>query len=245
LNFLADKTSLLVSFKNLEEIDRVLKYVDIVDLKNPENGSIGSWKIEDIIKAVKAFKKKTIISATLGDIFIDDEIFDRLSKFDKLGLDFVKIGIFKKKYSEFENFLGEIKKKNIKTNIVLVFFVEDKNFLKFVFDNLKKLKDSRIKVILLDTYVKNTKSLLDICPRSFLEKLVNRSNFFELQIGLAGKINAKQIPQLIKLGPKIIGLRSGVCKNNNRISEISVRKIKKVSSYFSIANKIAIDNAGA
>ncbi len=104
MNFLADKTSLLVSFKNLEEIDRVLKYVDIVDLKNPENGSIGSWKIEDIIKAVKAFKKKTIISATLGDIFIDDEIFDRLSKFDKLGLDFVKIGIFKKKYLKFENF---------------------------------------------------------------------------------------------------------------------------------------------
>ena len=52
---------MLVSFKTQSEIsEKILKLVDIIDLKNPEKGSLGAWSIADIKNIVKILEQKKL-----------------------------------------------------------------------------------------------------------------------------------------------------------------------------------------
>ena len=66
-----------------------------------------------------------------------------------------------------------------------------------------------------------------------------------MDVGLAGKLNISNIPQLAELKPKIVGFRSAVCEAENRKKKLSVSKLKKL--YYSIisARRPAIHAAGA
>ena len=67
-NNLKTYLNMLVSFKSQGEIsDKNVELIDILDLKNPEKGSLGGLEISDIKNVVKAFGNKKIISATIGD----------------------------------------------------------------------------------------------------------------------------------------------------------------------------------
>ena len=58
-----NKVKLLVSFKSKEEISgENIRLVDILDLKDPIMGSLGSWKIKSIKEIIRVFGKKKNIS---------------------------------------------------------------------------------------------------------------------------------------------------------------------------------------
>jgi len=225
------KTKLLVSFKEFDEIKNSTEYVDILDLKNPSLGSIGPWCKQEIIRVVKEFTKRKI-SATLGDIDDPDETFLQLNKFDKFGLDFIKFGFLFNKSSEIDYLLKKIKKRKFKSKIVGVFFAEQKIIGQHIFNNLNKLGSSGVNYLLIDTYLKGSGDLLDNLSLDFLSNIINKSLSSNVTIGLAGKLKENQIPALLKLNPGIIGIRSAVCKQNDRNGSISIEKLKKISSYF-------------
>ena len=50
-NKLNTSSNILVSFKSHSEISKKnVRLVDILDLKNPDNGSLGEWELSDIKK---------------------------------------------------------------------------------------------------------------------------------------------------------------------------------------------------
>ena len=58
-NNLKTYSNMLVSFKSQGEIsEKNVELTDILDLKNPEKGSLGEWEISDIKNVVKAFGNK-------------------------------------------------------------------------------------------------------------------------------------------------------------------------------------------
>ena len=62
-NNLKINSNMLVSFKSQSEIsEKKLKLVDILDLKDPEKGSLGDWKISEIKNVVKILEKKNDFS---------------------------------------------------------------------------------------------------------------------------------------------------------------------------------------
>ena len=61
------KPKILLSVKDIHEISKVINYADIIDLKNPNDGPIGSWTIENIKEVVRAYNN-IILSATLGNL---------------------------------------------------------------------------------------------------------------------------------------------------------------------------------
>lgn len=237
---------LLISFKNLNEIStKTLDFIDIIDLKNPKKGSIGSWNINDISKVVKIYKGKKKISATLGDIYNSGSVLKKLKKFDELNLDFIKFGFFLNERNELENFIEKIGSDFFTTDLVGVVFVENKPLMDFAFNNLKKIKNSGVNYLLLDTYSKSSGDLLTFCSIDFLKDFIKKASYYKLTIGLAGRLKESQIPQLIDLNPSIIGFRSAVCKESNRNANICFEKVKNISAYFEPANNIAIERAGA
>ena len=67
-NELENNLNILISFKSIDEVsEECLKYVDILDLKDPDKGAIGSWEINNLKKIICKFGNKIKISATLGD----------------------------------------------------------------------------------------------------------------------------------------------------------------------------------
>ena len=102
------RTNLLISLRNLDELSKeIINEVDILDLKDPLNGSIGAWDLQDIKKVICKFKNKIQISATLGDIFINDTFLIKLKQFDKLNLDYIKGETLANKLYFSENFEDE------------------------------------------------------------------------------------------------------------------------------------------
>ena len=87
------KPKILLSVKDIHEIGKVINYADIIDLKNPNDGPIGSWTIKNIKEVVREYNN-IILSATLGNLKDLSEGKKKLSVFDSLGLNFIKIGCF-------------------------------------------------------------------------------------------------------------------------------------------------------
>ena len=53
------RTNLLISLRNLDELSKeIINEVDILDLKDPLNGSIGAWDLQDIKKVISNLKIK-------------------------------------------------------------------------------------------------------------------------------------------------------------------------------------------
>ena len=50
------KPKILLSVKDIHEISKVINYADIIDLKNPNDGPIGSWTIKNIKEVVREYK---------------------------------------------------------------------------------------------------------------------------------------------------------------------------------------------
>ena len=121
-NHETEKTYFLVSFKTLREIsNEIIKEVDVLDLKNPEKGSIGSWEENEIKKVISLYRGKVKISATLGDIFCEKEFQVKLENFDKLNLDFIKFGLLASKSIDLFNKIHVIEMKKYKTSQSFLF----------------------------------------------------------------------------------------------------------------------------
>ena len=159
-NNLKINSNMLVSFKSQSEIsEKNLKLVDILDLKNPEKGSLGDWKISEIKNVVKIFGKEKMISATIGDTSDLKEVIQKIKIFDELELDFIKFGVFKKNTKQMLKFLSDIKSYNFKTELVPVIFVDNSITLDTAFKNLESFKTFKFNFLLLDTFSKKSGDL--------------------------------------------------------------------------------------
>ena len=227
-----NKSSLLISVKNIEEIKKIYEYANIVDLKNPSDGALGAWKIQQVSKAIKIYKNKICFSATLGNIKNNDIILKKLLKFDNLGLDYIKIGMFHNSISQFEEFLNLLKYTKIKTKLVAVFFAENKKLISYVKRNMSIFLNSKLSILLIDTFNKRSKGLLEIYKLEFLNSFILLAKKKNIRIGLSGRIRKDQIFELLELNPSIIGIRSAVCDKFKREQMISAKLAGEIRALF-------------
>tara|TARA_X000000950_G_scaffold185028_1_gene224117 strand:+ start:298 stop:1044 length:747 start_codon:yes stop_codon:yes gene_type:complete len=238
------KTKLLLSVKNFSEISIVKKYADIIDLKNPKDGALGSWKKQEISLATNKYKNN-IISATLGNLIDYNEIKENLLLFDELGLNYVKVGFFQEDISAIYELFDHLNKISIKTKLVAVIFAENKFLLDFVLKNTNFFLESGFSCVLIDTCKKDSSNLLSLCSEDYLKNFISSLKNEKLMIGLSGRLKIEHIPLLLNLEPDIIGIRSAACVGFNRSEKISKELIKKIKNYFISDIRIAQDVAGA
>ena len=232
-NKLNTNSNILVSFKSHSELSKKnVRLVDILDLKNPDNGSLGEWELSDIKKVVKTFGNEKFISATIGDVLDFEKIIKKIKVFDELKLDFIKFGFFVENTVQMSKFLADIKSCNFKTELVPVVFADKKIILETVFKNLESFKAFKFNFLLLDTFSKKSGDLFKSCSLNYLSNVLIQTKKLGLSLGLAGKLKKNQIPKLLKLQPKIIGFRSAVCKKNNRNDQLSYLKLQNIYHFF-------------
>ncbi|CAJ36074.1 (5-formylfuran-3-yl)methyl phosphate synthase [Methanocella arvoryzae] len=224
---------LLVSPINIEEaIIADTGGADIVDVKNPKEGSLGAnfpW----VIQAVKARVTKPV-SATIGDFNYKPGTASLAALgAAAAGAEYVKVGLYdiQTEAQAYEVLAGIVKavKTYDRNRIVVASGYSDYARI----GSIPALKLPAVAqragcdVVMVDTGIKDGKSTFEFMGQPELQAFVDAAHAEGLQCALAGSIKFKDIPVLQEIKPDIIGVRGLVC-GGDRTEAIRADLIEKL-----------------
>ena len=216
----------LASVKDIDEAIIASKIdIDILDLKNINDGALGFVGIE-LISKVKILLPNYILSATMGNNINPNNSTNikNLKILIEKEIDYLKIGLFNKKYlSEHQIMLKQINFK--KTKPICVIFADQD----FDLNNVEKLIDIGYQGIMIDTCYKNSKSLIELLSqkeiKDFLEIVKGRG----MICGLSGSLKLEHIEMLKELKPDFLGFRGQLCDPSKARHKFNIHLAEEVS----------------
>ena len=230
----------LISVVSLEEAKIALKAkADILDIKNPEEGSLGAqfpWLIKQIVNELKG--SGILCSATLGDLpYKPGTVSLAALGAASCGVDYIKAGLYGARgYDEafimMKNMIHAIRMVNTSAIVVAAGYADYKRFGGIGYKDLvKAAKDSGADVVMVDTAIKDGKNLLDAMNPDQVKEFIDLSHEAGLLVALAGSIKKEHIIDLAQLNPDIIGIRGEVCNNGNRNTGIVQEKVEEFMDF--------------
>jgi len=224
---------LLISVESIAEAKKIKNSnFDILDIKNPQEGSLGV-NFPHVIKGIRDEFPDFPLSAAGGDL---PELPGLVSQvafgLAHLNLDYIKLGLYG--LQDFEaalNILREAKRavemSNAKNTKIIAAayadFREENTFSPFLLNELAA--ETRIDGVMIDTLNKKDKNLFSFLKEKELKTFVNDAKKFNLITALAGSLKVNDLDKLQNIEADIIGFRGAVCKNDDRSAEISPEKI--------------------
>ncbi len=210
---------LLVSPASIEEAKMALA-ADIVDVKRPEEGSLGAsfpW----IIRAIKDLTHKPV-SAAIGD-------FDYKPGGAALtalgaaaaGADYIKIGLMfdgKAEARELIKAVVRAVKDTYPEKIVVIAAYSDWKRLETIspFDLVPIAAEAGADISMVDTGIKDGKSTFEFMNEADLTRFTALNREHGLQTALAGSLKFEDLETLKRINPEIIGVRGMVCGGDRR-----------------------------
>lgn len=229
---------LLVSAINLEEAKEAKKGgADILDVKNPKEGSLGAnfpW----IIKQISDYaNNEIIVSTTIGDVPYKPGTVSLAALGSAVsGSNYVKVGLYgTKNYDQALEVMNAVVKtiKEYDDNIVVVAcgYADAYRVGSILPDEIPLVaRDSQCDVAMLDTYIKDGHRLTDHLTEDELKSFVQQAHDYGLKVALAGSVNKNDAAMLKRIGCDIMGVRGCVCsggdRNNGTIDYMLVRELK-------------------
>ena len=231
---------LLVSVVNREEAIRAINGgTDILDIKNPKEGSLGAnfpWVIKGISEEVHEIAKDVEISATIGDApYKPGTMALAALGCTVSGVDYVKVGLFG---TPTETQAMEVMKavskavKDFNSDVKVVCSGYSDSYRinsvpPLAIPNIAIASEADI--AMLDTGVKDGKSLLDFMSLDQLADFTDQCHKNGLLAALAGSLNEEHILKLLPLKPDVIGVRSVVCTSFDRLNGyLDSKKVEKI-----------------
>ena len=222
-------TGMLASVNSQQEALFVLKAkVDIIDLKQPEQGALGALDVEEVKKIVHVINQQCLVSATVGDLPMQaDVVFQAVKAMSKTGVDYVKIGFFPKGDTlATVQKLAQLTQQGI--SLIAVLFADAQPDLSII----PLLKTTSFKGVMLDTMDKQRGSLTDVMNFETLEKFIKLSKQHHLLCGLAGSLAITDIDSLLTLKPDYLGFRGALCQQQNRVAALNNQAIIEIQKKF-------------
>ncbi len=238
------RIKLLISPKNIKEAKIVTQHKDIdyIDCKNPLEGSLGAnfpWIIKEMKKLIPNDSQQ-LLSATIGDFpYLPGSASLAALGAAFAGADIIKVGL-KGPQNETEginlmrNVVRAVKSFNNEIKVVAAGYADKVRIKKspdFLLIPIIASK-SGADIAMLDTYIKDGKSILNFLNIEQLQEFTNRAKKLNLEVALAGNLLKESIPLIRKIAPDIIGVRSIVCegydRNNGMIKHHLINELKNV-----------------
>lgn len=229
---------LLVSAINLKEAkEATLGGADILDVKNPKEGSLGAnfpW----IIKEISDYAKDNlIVSTTIGDVPYKPGTVSLAALGSAVsGSNYVKVGLYgTKNYDEALEVMDAVVKtiREYDENITVVScgYADAYKIDSILPEEIPNVaKDSGSDIAMLDTYIKDGHRLTDHLTEEKLNEFVQKSHDFGLKVALAGSVNKNDVAMLKRIGCDIMGVRGCVCtegdRDNGTINKELVQELK-------------------
>jgi uncharacterized protein (UPF0264 family) len=227
---------LLISPINSEEAVSALNGgADIIDVKNPKEGSLGAnfpWVIKEVKEAIGSKKP---VSATLGDFNYKPGT-AALAAFGAAtaGANYVKIGLY--------DIRTEEQAYDLLTGIVKTAAMMEKGpkVVACAYSDCERIDSlppsvlpeigarAGVDLVMVDTGVKDGASTFEFMSEEELTAFVEKAHELGLETAIAGSLKFDDLPLLKKINPDIIGVRGMVCGGDrtDTIREELVEELK-------------------
>ena len=227
---------LLVSPINTEEAIAALKGgADIIDVKNPKEGSLGAnfpW----MIRAVKdAIESKKPVSATIGDFNYKPGTASLAALgAATAGAEYVKVGLYDiqtvdQTLDMLTNIVRSVKDYDPSKKVVASGY-SDYERINSISPLLLPAIGAKagVDVVMMDTGIKDGRTTFEFMTEDELTTFVNTAHDLGLDTAIAGSIKFEDLPAIKRIQPGIIGIRGMVCggDRNTSIKEELVAKLK-------------------
>jgi len=216
---------MLVSVRDCTEALRAGEAgADFIDLKEPRAGALGGLApahIRDIVAVMRLHQPRETISATIGDLSIDDTdaILRQVDAVGQCGVDLVKVGVPGQGGAAACDLLRRLGA--AKWHIVPVLLADAG-----VAANLIATACAQpFPALMLDTQGKTAGSLFDFMTMQDVADVVCQARTAGKLTGLAGALRAADVPKLQALQPDFAGFRSAVC-DGARTGELVGEKVR-------------------
>mgnify|MGYP005834382553 CR=1 FL=1 len=206
---------LLVSPSSIEEARSSLS-ADIIDVKKPSEGSLGAnfpW----VIREIKKIAGNKPVSAAIGDNEYKPGT-AALSAYGAAhaGADFIKVGLMfdgaGRAHDVIEAVTTAVKEEFPEKYVVIAAYADFERMgtiSPFAISPL--VADAGADVAMIDTGIKDGKSLFDFMDEESLIGFTEQNRELGLQTALAGSLRFEDLDALKRIGPEIIGVRGMVC----------------------------------
>jgi dihydroneopterin aldolase len=193
---------------------------DIIDLKDPSAGALGALPAEIVRDTMAAVAARRQTSAVTGDLpMLPDTVRVAAETMAACGVDYVKVGILPSERAS--EVIAALEGTARQTRLVAVLFAD----LTPDFALVDACADAGFAGAMLDTARKGGGRLIDHLDFLSLEKFIARCHRRGLIAGLAGSLEAPDVPRLLPLSPDLLGFRSALCRANNRKGELDRQAI--------------------
>jgi len=209
-------TFLLASVTGPEEAEIAVRHgADIVDLKDPGKGAFGAVEPAAVAATVATIAGRRRVSAVAGELAMEpDAIVRAASTLADTGVDYVKVALFPDPGRE--NCLRALGTLARRVRIVGVMFADhgaDPSLVSLAAEN-------GFAGMLLDTARKRGGRLLDHMNIAALSEFMDSCRSHRLMGGLAGSLEAPDVPRLLLLAPDVLGFRGALCRDQDRAARI-------------------------
>ncbi|OQX21481.1 MAG: hypothetical protein BWK75_03065 [Candidatus Altiarchaeales archaeon A3] len=229
---------LLVSVRNvIEAINAIDGKADIIDVKNPKEGSLGACTPKTIKEIGKISHNYNLLcSAAIGDVQHAGNASLAALGAAICGVDYIKVGLktesvviagsiinsVVKEVSNYKNFYGE------KIKVVAVGFADWQRANTFHVEELYGIGlAGSCDVLMIDTAIKDGKNLFDFMKEKEVADFAKTARELGFEVAIAGSLRNKEISILRNISEiDIVGVRSAVCKNFDRNGEIDKKLVE-------------------
>ena len=214
VNRVSRATGMLASVTSVAEARMALAAgADILDLKDPASGALGALPLETIRNIVTSISGRRPVSATVGDL-VDvsgEQLGHAVEAVAATGVDYVKVGYFPG--VDPDSFMETLSRSTDSGVAIVVVLFADAGWPPGLVD---ALADRGIAGVMLDTAMKDGRSLLNHLPEQAIVDFLRQARLRHLITGLAGSLSIQDIPRLLPLAPDYLGFRGALCDRRNR-----------------------------
>jgi uncharacterized protein (UPF0264 family) len=235
---------LLISPINSEEAREAIEGgADIIDVKNPKEGSLGAnypW----VIKNIREITPKGMhVSATLGDVpYKPGTVSLAAAGAVVSGADYIKVGLYgTKNYDEalevMENVVKSVKEFDDNALVVASGYADAHRVGAIDPMEIPQVAaESGADLAMVDTAIKDGKTLFDFMDKDKLIEFNKSIHNYGLKSALAGSIKKDQLRLLYDIGCDVVGIRGAACtggdRNKGAINHTAVMELKNMIENF-------------
>jgi uncharacterized protein (UPF0264 family) len=221
---------ILASVTSLDEARIVTELgYDILDVKNPAEGSLGAQSPE-VIQQIADYGRlvEVPVSVALGDVAFQPGT----AALAALGatqfrVRFIKIGLHGTRTvadaaAVLRAIRSAVRMSDSSTLLVAAGYGDYRRFGGLAPEAVVRAAENCGDVVMLDTAIKDEASLFDAMRITELESFVRQAQGCGLNTALAGSIRNEHLPILASLSPDIVGVRGALCGGRDRVGNIEL-----------------------
>ncbi|HEY3622232.1 MAG TPA: (5-formylfuran-3-yl)methyl phosphate synthase [Roseiarcus sp.] len=204
-------TRMLASVANAAEAGVVVQLgADVIDLKDARRGALGAVSLDTAREAIAAVAGRSEMSAALGDPPYNEEaLLESARALGAMGVDYVKLAVDAPTLDRLGDTLNGLARD---ATLVGMMFADEKPD----FALLAKLSALGFKGAMLDTRDKTRGRLITHLEVVQLNQFCSQCRALKLMSGLAGSLEAPDVPRLLLVRPDVLGFRGALCHAHDR-----------------------------